>query len=335
MTSETSTRSARRADYLRPVRVTVAVGAAAILLASCTSSVPTEPGVTWGGLAQSGETSELVTVAVPEGSMLPLDGLEALSKELSIGFRQVVLDPPAVAEGGLEGVLEDVDVLMGVDELWLDTSGVQEALHLTGGDLKAVSYGSDSACVLVDRSWFSANNLAIPSELAAVDPKQLEGIVAASNPMASPYALALLPMWKDHWKSWGETQGAAQETQSGAEPVTPVVAGIIGSVLEPLRHPNNLGTDTRYQALSDTCVQRQVSMLAVSTNPERSVLVGELADLLTSARGQEIVADYALAFPLGEDIEAQDTFPVEDITAGLKSWTKLFAPVALSPKDQS
>ncbi|WP_099332365.1 hypothetical protein [Actinomyces minihominis] len=335
MTPETSTHSVRRADFRRPVRAAVAVGAAAILLASCTSSIPAEPGLTWGGSAQSGETTELVTVAVPEGSMLPLDGLEALSKELSFGFRQVVLDPPAVAEGGLEGVLEDVDALLGVDETWLNTSGVQEALDLTDGEMKTVPYGSDSACVLVDRSWFSANNLAIPSELAAVKPKELEGIVATFNPMGSPYALALLPLWKDHWKSWQASREEAEGTQSGTETASPVVAGMIGSVLEPLRHPNNLGTDTRYRVLADTCVQRQASLLAVTANPERSALVSELADLLTSARGQAIVADYALAFPLGEDVEAQEPFPVEEVIAGLKKWTELFAPAASSPEDQS
>ena len=321
------------------------LGVSSVALGACTASLPTNVALAWGGSAQSGKPTEILTIAVPEGEEWPLAALEALSGTSGLGYRQVVVNASLLDEVVDGSPLESVDVLVGSDPLWLEVSGVADVLGAgevrAADDVDLVTYGQDAACVLVNRSWFSANNVAMPDNLESLSVEQKERVAAVSDPLTSPSALALLPLWVGDWEVFEGPAGSADEaSQSGAQSgqIGPnegaaTSPGVVGSALEPLRHPNNLGTDTQFKVLPDTCVGREVGAVMVTREPERAGHVEGFLDLLLSPQGQRIIAEHALAYPLDTSIAVQGAVPWTDVAPayapeqvleGLRKWSDTF-----------
>lgn len=333
----------QRRSWKRAV-ATLLLGSSVVALSACTASLPTNVALTWGGSAQSGEVAEVVTIAVPQGEEWSLAGLEALSGVSGVAYRQVVVDATLLGEVEGGAPLALVDVLVGSDPLWLESSGVKgvltaDSVQIEGG-VDSVLYGHDAACVLANRTWFSANNITMPSQLSDLTAKEKYSVAATADPLTSPSALALLPRWAADWEAFEgfSTGSAAQQSgaQSGANEEAATgssAAGIAGSVLVPLRHPNNLGTDTQFKVLPDSCVRREVSAVTVATAADRVALAEDFIDLLTSPQGQRILAEHALAYPLDTSItltgavswaDIQPAYPDEKILTGLKEWVETF-----------
>ena len=323
---------------------TLLLGGSVATLSACTASLPTNVALTWGGCAQSGGSTEVVTIAVPKGEEWPVASLEALSGVSGVGYRQVVVDATRLDEVGGGAPLTSVDVLVGSDPLWLESSGVKgvltaDSMQIEGG-VDSVRYGHDASCLLANRTWFSANNVAMPSQLSDLTAEQQYSVAAISDPFASPSALALLPLWSVDWEvfegfSTGSA-GAQSGAQSGANEEAAsadTAPGIVGSALVPLRHPNNLATDTQFKVLPDSCVRREVSAVPVATAADRVALAKEFVDLLTSPQGQQILAEHAVAYPLDPSIaltgavswaDIQPAYPDAEILTGLKEWVETF-----------
>lgn len=305
----------------------------------CTSSASPDAPV-WSAPRPGEASVATAVIGVPREEMLPQGFLDELADATSLTITQVGVDlsPGGVPALDTETTLDDVDVLMGFDPNWFD----QSLLSSTGAhrvdlvDLSFTTYGTDDACVLVDASWFSANNLALPKTLGQLPEGALETIVGSSDPRVSPYALAALPQWDGLWGTWGLAPQSGL-SQSGERRELGAV-GKVGSALEPIRNPNNLGTDTRYRVLTDTCVEREVVLVDMSARPERErddAAYVVLADFLVGNAGAKMLAEYGVAYPFGvEDggqsergltrLEAKPPFSSKETAAALKMWEKTF-----------
>lgn len=308
-------------------------------LVGCTSSAP-EGAPVWSA-PSSGDTSVAkAVIGVPQEGLLPQAFLDDLAKATSLTITQVSVDlqPGGVVAEDAETTISEVDVLMGFDLNWFDPSLAESAKadSVDLVDLSFASYGIDDACVLVDASWFSANNIGLPKTVEDLPGGALEMIVASSNPQVNPYALAALPEWDGWWGTWGQDAQSGLP-QSGETPEVAVV-GKVGSALEPIRNPNNLGTDTRYRVLGGTCVEREVVLVDLSARPEQKhddAAYVVLADFLGGNAGAEMLAQYGIAYPPGVEaggqseqgltrLEAKAPFSVKETAAALKLWEKTF-----------
>ncbi len=341
---------------------------ATVTVSACTSSTP-EGMAPWSFPTDTGTIARAV-IGVPSDAALPDGFLDELSDATSLALTQVAVDlGPGGTEVGAssdDGVkrdsaaaVADVDVLMGFDAEWFDPalgSGGADTVELI--DLSSITYGNDNACVLVDSSWFSANDWALPTKVSELPDSALEKIVAGSDPRVSPYALAVLPEWNGLWSGWhaqvGEHAQSGGEVPDGGGAVDRDVAGDvgpksgdeeggegvapgkIGSALEPIRNPNNLGTDTRYRVLADTCVERKVALIDLSVlrghNDDDAAYV-ILADYLSGSTGAELLAKYGVSIQVGTDaaqseevsLEARPAFAVTELVDALRQWEKTFS----------
>lgn len=269
-----------------------------------------------------------MVVGVPEGVRYQQAFFDQVAAQTGLEITQV-----AVNDEGAAISLADVDLVLGVTDEWVDANRDELASEAPDADVAVVKYGEDDACLLVDSSWYSANNIALPKKLSEVAQPQLESAVADSDPLLSPYALAALPQWQAIMEAWAEAtpqSGDLVAEHSGGG------GAVVGSALEPRRNPNNLGTDTRYRVLSDTCVQMEAAALILSTGEDVAEAPAQvLVDFLTSDLGQELVAKYAVAIPAevaagGEygdwkRATGHDPFTSEQVVHALELWESLFA----------
>lgn len=349
------------------------LAAATVVGTACTSSAP-EGVAPWSFPTGTGSVARAV-IGVPVDAALPEGFMDELSDATALTLTQVAVDlGPGGTE--VETATEDepdevqlasveaVDVLMGYDPDWFapalagTTNAEGDVLDLV--DLSSVTYGTDNACVLADASWFSANNLPLPAKVSELPTGALEQVVATSDPRISPYALAALPEWDDLWGTWQKArseetaQSGGEESEedgggkaSAAGAVGPqsgeedggegVAPGKVGSALEPIRNPNNLGTDTRYRVLSDTCVERKSALIDLSVlhgRDQDDAAYVILADYLAGSAGAELLAKYGVAAPAQAGAvqsdeppapEVRAAYSVQERVAALRQWEKTFA----------
>lgn len=347
----------KRSDGTHHAGVAVTAGALSLglLLSGCTSSGPGPSEGTWASLPGVAGDRPLV-VAFPDGSAVPPDGLEALAEATGLTLQVLDLQPAGNDRELSPASLLGVDVLLGVDPLWLEVSGLygggaesdepQEGIASQSGSLlssgaslgvdspgvETRTYGFDDACVLVNRLWFSANDLAVPKDLADLSEDEVRAVVAVSNPYLSPYALAMLPTWDTRWGTW---EGGAVLAQPE------ILPGRIGSQLEAERGGGPVSPESQYRVLPRTCVQRDVAAVIVTKQQQRAQRAQELVDFLVTEPGQQLIAEHFLAVPLTptaagqvpqEDddssalhSQAHQPYSVTQVQAALADWDRLFS----------
>lgn len=304
-------------------------------MVGCTPSGPGPGDANWVGVAGT-EGEAAVVIGVPAGTELPLSALEDLAEGAGVTIEEVTLAPPASGSALTQEAIENVDLLLAVDPLWMEASGLDlldSARQGPDADTQSsVVYGTERACVLLNRTWFSANNLAFPADISSLDEEQLRAIVAGANPRFSPQALALLPAWSNEFKTWtpGPLSAPAQ-----------ILPGTIGRSL-PSSGENVEGGSGRYQALDSPCVQREVYAVIVATRSDRANVAQRLADFLLTENGQETLTNHGIILPLSEEdggaqsggmeeaVDA-DGAPTENYTPSqvweaLAAWDRLFSP---------
>lgn len=330
----------RRSPGWRLGAVAVSVLCALGALTACTSSAP-EGAAVWSAPSEGDTSVAKAVIGVPGAVALPKGFLDELAIATTLTLTQVSVDlaPGGVIPEAAETSIEDIDVLMGFGFTWLDPtladSPKVDTVDLV--DLSFITYGNDDACILVDASWFSANNMALPETAVDLPAGALEMIVASANPTVSPYALALLPQWDGLWQTWAQTAQSADAPQSSDGGEVGLV-GMVGSALEPIRNLNNLGTDTRYRVLEDTCVEREVALVDLSARPGQArddAAYVVLADFLGGEAGAELLAKYGVAYRPGAALDGQSepglklsdakpAFPIKEVPAALNQWEKTF-----------
>lgn len=332
--------------------VALSAMATAALIAGCTSSGPSPADANWVGAA-GGAHDDTLVIAVPPGAAFPTTALEALAGAAGISLQEVTL--ASEGDGRLSpAALQGVDILLGVDPQWLAVSGLfgesSEAIESgqSRGELHALSdegagdessgifattYGFDDACVLVNRLWFSANDLPLPKDLASLNEDQIRSIVGASNPHLSPYALAALPMWDDQWEGW--KPGPVLESPR-------VLPGRVGSVLEPERAGGLSVPNSRYRVLPQSCVKRETAAVVITEREQRAQTAQDLVDFLLTDAGQQVVSENFLAIPLKPDLmqsadadevpevlgihaEARSPYLGAQLRDALSQWDRLFS----------
>lgn len=131
-----------------------------------------------------------------------------------------------------------------------------------GQNVSGVEIGRDATCVLVNQSWFLVNKLPLPSTSAEVKPEWLY----------VPDGL------EGQWPSGTGGEDAPAR---------------IDSALLPWRTVNNLGTESQWVVLEDTCLPHTVK---VSGDAPESFI-----NFLQSRSGQDVLARAGIAFPLEGD----------------------------------
>lgn len=306
--------------------------AGAIALSGCTTSgtgTASGEGTSW---LRSNPTS--LVLAVNDPTIAVEEFLEETQENTGLSIEVVTVENQWVADTVIAGEASPHNEDTGVAVYMGLLPGV------TGSALNADQYGEEDVCVLADRSWYSANKMPLPRGRTSLSDEELFGVLSASDPQISSLAAASMPIWSKRLQSVVDS-----DAQSAYEGAPSAVPGKIGSSLEPLRHTNNLGTETRYAVVSGTCVAEPVYLVDLS---------GEYADkdaadlirYLLSEGGQELVARYSLAYPAathpeeaqsggapsnGEDQvemparpDAVAAFSPEEVTAATALWLKVF-----------
>ncbi len=148
-----------------------------VAAAGCSASVPA------GGVTPAwpaGGASNALTIGVPEDMALPDGFVEAVYQGSEVRLNPVSLDLAQFAAVSQKGSAKDLDAngmvaLLGVDR--------DSALRSESGGGGATEYGEDDICELIDKSWFAANKLPVPSndELAEMDIEdQPQGVIWGS-----------------------------------------------------------------------------------------------------------------------------------------------------------
>lgn len=128
-----------------------------------------------------------------------------------------------------------------------------------GEDVSGVEIGRDATCVLVNQSWFLVNKLALPGSSSEIKPEWL-----------------FVP--EDLEEEWPNGTGGEDAPAR------------IDSALLPWRTVNNLGTESQWVVLEDTCIPHTVKVSGKA--PESFI------NFLQTPAGQDVLARAGIAFPL-------------------------------------
>ncbi|MDO4258192.1 MAG: hypothetical protein Q4C87_01580 [Actinomycetaceae bacterium] len=283
----------------------------------------------------------VVRIGHLNGTYVPRALIEAF--EQASGYTVELSEVPRAV-----GSARAVDVLVGLDDSELAAGAVvvvpevADAEHIPGTEVESVpgayAYGRDDVCVLADRSWFSANNLKVPTSLAEISagdyasqlvipaPKntvdgrafaQLISLTAANNPRGwvttATSAGATVDTGLPLWRLWtAHEQVAAHRNEKSNGSAAADTANQSAATDNAQRKPlivapmsllasatDNTGTQSMGVAIPGTCVQRTLRVAALAGHSDNG---GNFAfiDFLTSPAGQEIIARTGWAYPLGE-----------------------------------
>lgn len=150
-----------------------AAAVAMVLVTGCTASIPPE------GLSPTfpgAETSDILTVGVPEDQPLPDGFISAIYDQADLRVEWLPLTEAQILEIAQEGAVTDAESeLFGIGAL-LGVDG-EVAKLASESDVESIRYGEDDTCTLLDRAWFSANRIPIPTD---AEPATGEGIIKGS-----------------------------------------------------------------------------------------------------------------------------------------------------------
>lgn len=140
--------------------MTIVLGFAAAL-GSCSSSVGNTGAVWSGGPGQS----EVLRVGIQEEISLPAELPERLSQGTQTTIRLIPLTADEYDRALSNDAWDRVDAVL------------TPAASMVSGSVpeNVIAYGEDVACTMIDRSWFAANNLPIPTneeQLLALKPSE-------------------------------------------------------------------------------------------------------------------------------------------------------------------
>ncbi|MDC4232292.1 hypothetical protein M3T53_00985 [Actinomyces sp. B33] len=337
--------------------------ACAALLAGCTASVaPTAPADPFAApLVPGGESPEapedaqsahpgllgapaartgrgIVVVAVVEGSRLPSRVRAAFTEDTGFDLRIVEVASAPEAQGSGAQVVVGLDAAEALGAGGALAGAPQDATAPEGtalvGAPGAIAYGRDDVCVLADRSWMSANALAMPdsadalsrppyaSLLAVPDPRAtstgrafVEAVAASTgealgewarglgaSAVIAPSVDAALAQWTaadllvDDEDESSEDGGDAQSDAPGDLPL------VVAPRSTAARALNNTGTESAAVPVPSTCLARTVYAAGVADDDRESLSDGaeSLIAWLLGWRGQRALAEAGAVYPLDE-----------------------------------
>lgn len=234
----------------------------AAVATGCTSSV----GSGTEGTATPGGTDVLVVEEIP----LNADLIQAFNDYVDAeGGRPIALTDSSTAEGNPDWV------------------------KLGPGLEEGTVYGTNFACLVAQESWFLANRLPVPSNADQAAPYlQLNAepstvwesawVASLGGPKESAKKLAQLGQK-------GTRLHGVEISQSGAEPSREERV-VVQSALYPWLAANNLGTDTEWGVIEDSCVQVELKVQHQGDSGDRFVT------FLTDPQTQQHLADWGLGY---------------------------------------
>lgn len=349
-----------------------AILAGAVALGGCTSSVPSDPNATWGDLWDPSDHRITVTLGLDVGATAPRGFVEAVEEQTDVQLQ-------VVPTGGSTGLAEGADAQSGKDARQSDESAqsARESSQNTepeetdlfiglfpegGVPSDATLLGDEDVCILVDTSWYSANNKTPPKESKSLTDENLMAILKASDPNVEQAAAANMPVWKTKLKQQKEAEAAAQLNADAPDTESPEAGssedgasqgetaqsadekdsfidiaalpypapGKIGSSLEAVRSQNNVGTSVRYQVVQGTCAKASTYLVVA---PNAGEAAEGLAAFFTSEDGKALLASYFLTYVEGAPAQKGDAprrakdakaFPPAEVEEALTAWNEVF-----------